>query len=275
MLLPSRPGRRALAWPPAPPLPPILGPLPPLRTGDNSCRQPGPRPGAARPPPPLPARPSRPLPSRGSSVDWAALYAHLSFAAAPRVEAAEALAHNKWEPTPTTLTQAQLWARIQQDARDVAAAGARRPLCAGGGAGSATPLRVVAAAQISGMRRALPTHCDLSGSAEPSSRCAPGIAFKCTRHKAFFAFTWALLPAEPVLASFAHMTVIMHSSLARSLAFILANKLQSSTLLGTQLTRLFVEAYEASAGGCLHSACTSHGARLRAHVSVVPALHCV
>lgn len=40
------------------------------------------------------------------------------------------------------------------------------------------------------------------------------------------------------------MTVIMHSSLARSLAFILANKLQSATLLGTQLTRLFVEAYE-------------------------------
>ncbi|KAL4428115.1 hypothetical protein ABPG75_002204 [Micractinium tetrahymenae] len=91
--------------------------------------------------------------------------------AAPRVEAAEALAHNKWEPSATTLSQAQLWARIQQDARDVAA-------------------------------------------------------------------------AEPVLASFAHMTVIMHSSLARSLAFILANKLQSSTLLGMQLTRLFVEAYE-------------------------------
>jgi hypothetical protein len=40
------------------------------------------------------------------------------------------------------------------------------------------------------------------------------------------------------------MTVIMHSGLDRSLAFILANKLQSSTLLGTQLTRLFVEAYE-------------------------------
>lgn len=53
-----------------------------------------------------------------------------------------------------------------------------------------------------------------------------------------------LFAAEPVLASFAHMTVIMHSSLQRSLAFILANKLQSSTLLGTQLTRLFVEAYE-------------------------------
>lgn len=85
----------------------------------------------------------------------------------------------------------------------------------------------------------------------------------------------ALLPplppaAEPVLASFAHMTVIMHSSLQRSLAFILANKLQSSTLLGTQLTRLFVEAYEVRGGllvarlkhpcaGCQsHCLCSGH-----------------
>lgn len=91
--------------------------------------------------------------------------------AAPRVEASDALRHNKWEATSTTLNQQQLWQRIQADAREVAA-------------------------------------------------------------------------EEPILASFAHMTVIMHSSMARSLAFILANKLQSSTLLGTQLTRLFVEAYE-------------------------------
>ena len=45
------------------------------------------------------------------------------------------------------------------------------------------------------------------------------------------------------------MTVIMHGSMARSLAFILANKLQSSTLLATQLTRLFIEAYEVGRGG--------------------------
>ncbi|EFN55278.1 hypothetical protein CHLNCDRAFT_35524 [Chlorella variabilis] len=63
-------------------------------------------------------------------------------------------------------------------------------------------------------------------------------------HQCFHSFVFPCLPAEPVLASFSHMTVIMHSSLQRSLAFILANKLQSSTLLGTQLTRLFVEAYE-------------------------------
>ncbi len=49
---------------------------------------------------------------------------------------------------------------------------------------------------------------------------------------------------EPVLASFLHMTVIMHTTLEKSMAFLLANKLASPTLLGTQLTRLFMEAYE-------------------------------
>lgn len=48
---------------------------------------------------------------------------------------------------------------------------------------------------------------------------------------------------EPVLASFLHMTVIMHSEFDKSLAFLLANKLSSATLLGTQLTRLFMDAY--------------------------------
>jgi len=48
---------------------------------------------------------------------------------------------------------------------------------------------------------------------------------------------------EPVLASFFHMTVIMHSSLEKSMAFLLANKLASPTLLGTQLTRLILDAY--------------------------------
>lgn len=49
---------------------------------------------------------------------------------------------------------------------------------------------------------------------------------------------------EPVLASFFHMTVIMHDSFEKSLAFLLANKLASSTLLGTQLTRIFLDAYK-------------------------------
>lgn len=54
----------------------------------------------------------------------------------------------------------------------------------------------------------------------------------------------AAAEAEPVLASFLHMTIIMHSSLEKSMAFLLANKLASPTLLGMQLTRLFLEAYE-------------------------------
>lgn len=49
---------------------------------------------------------------------------------------------------------------------------------------------------------------------------------------------------EPVLASYLHMTVIMHRSMEKSMAFLLANKLQSTTLLGTQLSRLIIEAYE-------------------------------
>lgn len=49
---------------------------------------------------------------------------------------------------------------------------------------------------------------------------------------------------EPVLASFLHMTVIMHKKFEKSMAFLLANKLASPTLLGTQLTRLISEAYE-------------------------------
>jgi len=53
-----------------------------------------------------------------------------------------------------------------------------------------------------------------------------------------------LAHSEPVLASFLHMTVIMHPSFEKSLAFLLANKLASSTLLGIQLTRLIVEAYD-------------------------------
>jgi serine O-acetyltransferase len=55
------------------------------------------------------------------------------------------------------------------------------------------------------------------------------------------------------------MTVIMHPNLQRSLAFILANKLQSSTLLGTQLTRLFVEAYEVCEPADCVAACTVLG----------------
>ena len=43
------------------------------------------------------------------------------------------------------------------------------------------------------------------------------------------------------------MTVLMHDRLEKSLAHLLANKLSSETLLATQLTRLFMEAYEVGA----------------------------
>jgi serine O-acetyltransferase len=53
----------------------------------------------------------------------------------------------------------------------------------------------------------------------------------------------AAAAAEPVLASFLHTTVIAHAALEKGLAFLLANKLASPTLLGIQLSRLFREAY--------------------------------
>jgi len=50
---------------------------------------------------------------------------------------------------------------------------------------------------------------------------------------------------EPSLASFMHSNVLMHHSLDKSMAFLLANKLASRTLLSTQLQRLFNDAYQA------------------------------
>ncbi len=49
--------------------------------------------------------------------------------------------------------------------------------------------------------------------------------------------------AEPTLASHLHMTILAQKSLAKCMAFLLANKLSSPTLLGTQLTRLITDAY--------------------------------
>lgn len=51
--------------------------------------------------------------------------------------------------------------------------------------------------------------------------------------------------AEPALASFLHTTVLVHSSLAKSVASLLANKLASRTLLGTQLASTIADAYAA------------------------------
>ncbi|KAF8678614.1 hypothetical protein HU200_046233 [Digitaria exilis] len=52
--------------------------------------------------------------------------------------------------------------------------------------------------------------------------------------------------AEPALASFLYATVLSHPSLARSLAFHLANKLSSSTLLSTLLYDLFLASLTSS-----------------------------
>lgn len=71
----------------------------------------------------------------------------------------------------------------------------------------------------------------------------------------------AAAAAEPALASFLHTTVLTHGSLARALACLLANKLASRTLLGTQLAATIEDAYAsdptlidaavADAGACL------------------------
>ena len=50
--------------------------------------------------------------------------------------------------------------------------------------------------------------------------------------------------AEPALASFLHTTILAHQSMAHSMSFLLANKLSSRTLLGTQLMRMICDAYE-------------------------------
>jgi serine O-acetyltransferase len=46
-----------------------------------------------------------------------------------------------------------------------------------------------------------------------------------------------------VLASHLHSSVIMHGSLEESLAFVLANKLSSPTLLPTNVMQLIIKAY--------------------------------
>jgi serine O-acetyltransferase len=48
---------------------------------------------------------------------------------------------------------------------------------------------------------------------------------------------------EPVLASHLHSSIIAHKTLEDSLAFILANKLCSSTLLPTNVMQMIAEAY--------------------------------
>lgn len=46
---------------------------------------------------------------------------------------------------------------------------------------------------------------------------------------------------EPLLSSFLHATILEHGSFQESLAFVLANRLATTTLLPTQLYDLFNE----------------------------------
>eukprot|EP00210_Caulerpa_lentillifera_P000710 g687.t1 len=50
--------------------------------------------------------------------------------------------------------------------------------------------------------------------------------------------------AEVTLASFLHSSVLVHSSINKTMSFILANKLASPTLLGTHLMKLIQDAYD-------------------------------
>lgn len=50
--------------------------------------------------------------------------------------------------------------------------------------------------------------------------------------------------SEPFLASFLYSSILTHSCLEKALAFILANKLSNSTLLGTQMLRFIQDIYE-------------------------------
>jgi hypothetical protein len=51
---------------------------------------------------------------------------------------------------------------------------------------------------------------------------------------------------EPLLASFLHASILSHASFERSLAFHMANLLNSPAMISTQLQALFLEAFENS-----------------------------
>ena len=53
-----------------------------------------------------------------------------------------------------------------------------------------------------------------------------------------------LQETEPLLASFLHTNILAHPSLGKALSHLLASKMQSRTLLGTQLMRLIFDAYQ-------------------------------
>jgi Serine acetyltransferase, N-terminal len=56
---------------------------------------------------------------------------------------------------------------------------------------------------------------------------------------------WSLLlqDSEPGLGSFLYSSVLAHSSMEKMVAFVLANKLASTTLLATALMRIMLDAF--------------------------------
>lgn len=45
--------------------------------------------------------------------------------------------------------------------------------------------------------------------------------------------------SEPLLSSFLHASIVSHDSFSRSLAFVLANRLEDTTLHSTELSDIF------------------------------------
>ncbi|KAJ6383683.1 hypothetical protein OIU78_027053 [Salix suchowensis] len=69
--------------------------------------------------------------------------------------------------------------------------------------------------------------------------------------------------SEPALASYLYSTILSHSSLERSLAFHLGNKLCSSTLLSTLLYDLFLDTFASDPSLCVAAVADLRAARVR------------
>lgn len=80
--------------------------------------------------------------------------------------------------------------------------------------------------------------------------------------------------AEPALASYLYSTILSHSSLERSLAFHLGNKLSSPTLLSTLLYDLFLNTFSSDASLCAAAVADLRAARVR-DPSCVSFSHCL
>ncbi len=165
-----------------------------------------------------------------------------------------------WQPAPHHLSKEQLWQAIQAEARTDAVGAARRA------APRRRPQRPLHRALLRARPACRATLREPRPRPPPAApRCShplwivqlehwsawgPGGAPGARHHPGPPAHLLLSSPAaqaaEPALASFLFSTVLVHSSLEKSLSFLLANKLANATMLGTQLMRLVQEAYEDS-----------------------------